>query len=181
MKFSEQINNLKVYTDKTPRVFMKWDNTEAGRDVNECYERVSHSAVMYINQNNKAQILMIGEYFDTLEEIFHSAEEMYDSTPAIEEGLKYVVKDEFDMDYLKIVKELNAELFENNGDTSEYFFYTTNGYSHEIGFGEVSLWNSEVDGREFSHDKNEFEPMKPFLKQELNFYGKRLIKFSKNN
>ena len=53
MEFEEQIKDLELFIDTTPRVYIKWNNTELGRDKNDCYERISNGYhAIYINTNN---------------------------------------------------------------------------------------------------------------------------------
>ena len=70
-------------------------------------------------------------------------------------------------EYLQIIDELNQELYEKLGETDWEFSYSTNGYVHIIKFGEIVIWNSEDDEREWIEEKNDYEPMKPFLKRIL--------------
>ena len=78
------------------------------------------------------------------------------------------------MNYLKLVEELNQEIYDKHGETEEQFFYTTNWCVAVIGFGDIILWNSEDDRRKWIEKKNDYEPIKPFIKRELKKYGKRL-------
>ncbi len=70
-------------------------------------------------------------------------------------------------EYLQIINELNQELYEKLGEIGGEFSYSTNGYVHIIKFGEIMIWNSEMDEREWIEEKNDYEPMKPFLKRIL--------------
>ena len=81
------------------------------------------------------------------------------------------------MDFLKLVEELNSELYDEHGDTEELYFYTSSGFIDIIGFGDITLWHSEDDMREYI--KNDYEPMKPYIKRELKKYGQKLVKLSK--
>lgn len=82
------------------------------------------------------------------------------------------------MNYLKLVEELNQELFDNHGGDLEQFFYTASGFIDIIGFGDIHLWNSEDDGREWLEDVNEYEPLKQYVKNELKSIGQKLVKYS---
>lgn len=72
MEFEDQIKNLELIIDRTPRVYIKWDNTEKGRDKNDCYERiVIGSIVRYVNTNNRNIVITRGHsFFDILEKIY---------------------------------------------------------------------------------------------------------------
>lgn len=78
------------------------------------------------------------------------------------------------MDYLKLVEELNQEIYEKHGYTEEQFFLTANGFIYILGFGDITLWHSEDDDRKWIEKKNDYEPMKPFIKRKLKKYAKRL-------
>lgn len=81
------------------------------------------------------------------------------------------------MNYLKIINELNQELYEKVGEIGRDFNYSTNGYVDIVYFGEIMIWNSEIDGREWVEDKNDYEPLKPFIKRMYNKEIKNLQLF----
>jgi len=72
------------------------------------------------------------------------------------------------MNYLEIINELNQELYEKVGEIGRDFSYSTNGYVDIVNFGEIMIWNSEMDEREWIEDKNDYEPFKPFIKRMYN-------------
>lgn len=80
------------------------------------------------------------------------------------------------MDYLKAVNNLNEELYERFGETESTFIYWTNGFVDCIKFGEIWLWNSEDDGRDWLEDKNDYEPFEPFIKRTFNKEVEKLAK-----
>ena len=80
------------------------------------------------------------------------------------------------MDYMGLVFELNQEIFNKYGEVDDEFNYITNGYVDMIKFGDVHLWNSDDDGREWNEDENDYEPLKPYLLKVLKAYGKKLVK-----
>lgn len=83
-------------------------------------------------------------------------------------------------EYLDLVDDLNEELYNKFGDDlNTYYYYTSYGFVDEIGFGKVSLWDSENDDRNFLEDKNDYEPLKPFIKKQLTESGKVLMKYSR--
>jgi len=78
------------------------------------------------------------------------------------------------MDYLKLVEELNSELYDKHGETEGQFFFTASGFIDILGFENITLWHSEDDDRKWIEKKNDYEPMKPYLKKKLKTYGKKL-------
>ena len=80
--------------------------------------------------------------------------------------------------YLKLIEELNYELHEKRlGDEGREFCYSTNGYIDIINFGEIMIWNSEMDEREWIEERNDYEPLKPFIKRMYNQEIKKLNLF----
>tara|TARA_R110000744_G_scaffold194114_1_gene312966 strand:- start:560 stop:811 length:252 start_codon:yes stop_codon:yes gene_type:complete len=75
------------------------------------------------------------------------------------------------MNYLKLVEELNQEIYDKHGDLDKQFFFTANGFIDTIGFGSIMLWNSEDDDRVWIEECNDYEPMKPFIRKQLRQYG----------
>ncbi len=80
------------------------------------------------------------------------------------------------MDYLKLVEELNQELYDNHKEVTEVFYYTSSGFVDVIGFGEIVLWQNADDVREWVN--GDYEPLKPYLKMSLREYGEKLIELS---
>ena len=80
------------------------------------------------------------------------------------------------IDYVKLINELNEELYEKFGQTEYTFNYTTDGEVDMIAFGNIQLWNSEMDDREWIKEKDDYEPLKPFIKL---LFNKELDKLSK--
>ena len=78
------------------------------------------------------------------------------------------------MDYLELVAELNTDIYDQHGETAEQFFFTANGLINIIGFGNITLWHSEDEGRKWVEKKKDYEPLKPYIKRELKKYGKKL-------
>jgi len=75
MDFIEQVKDAELVVDTRPRVFLKWKNTEEGRDVNICYERIAFGdTVVYTNTNNKnsASVSYGHPFWITLESIHNS-------------------------------------------------------------------------------------------------------------
>ena len=73
MKFEDQIKNLKLEVITKPREFIKWDNTEKGRDKDDCYERIDygHGIVIYVNNNNRnLSILRENPFWNVLESMY---------------------------------------------------------------------------------------------------------------
>lgn len=86
-------------------------------------------------------------------------------------------------EYLKIIDELNNELYEKFGeDVTVYnFSYCTNGYADTIFFNEMMIWNSEIDEREFIEEINDYEPLKPHIKKIFNEEIEKLSKLKFTN
>ena len=78
------------------------------------------------------------------------------------------------MKYLDLVNELNDEIEEIDEEIEYYFYYSTNGYVDVIGFGQVMLWNSEIDERKWIEEENDYEPLKPHIKMLFNEYVHKL-------
>lgn len=72
--------------------------------------------------------------------------------------------------YKELVTELNIELYERFGEFEKGFEYSTTGFVDEIKFDGVSLWNSEMEVREWIEDKNDYEPFEPFIRRTFNEY-----------
>ena len=74
MGFKKQVTGLKIVTVTKPRVYLQWTNTEVGRDVFDCYERVEDIYVKYINTHNPSMVISQGHtFFTDLEEMYQSA------------------------------------------------------------------------------------------------------------
>jgi hypothetical protein len=75
MEFEEQITDVELVIDTTPRVYVKWINTEEGRDKKDCYERVVISrTVIYINTYNRNSSVSYGHpFWDKLEKMYNGA------------------------------------------------------------------------------------------------------------
>ena len=75
--FIDQITDVEVTVITTPRVFVKWKNTEEGRDKTDCFERVVFfknddiERVYYVNTNNRQYAYYSGEFFDMLEYLYN--------------------------------------------------------------------------------------------------------------
>ena len=78
-------------------------------------------------------------------------------------------------EFLEAVNDLNQELYEKVGEIGAEFSYTANGYFDIINFGEIMIWNSELDEREWIEEKNDYEPLKPFLKRMLSQEVDKLV------
>ncbi len=78
-------------------------------------------------------------------------------------------------DYIEIVRELNTILYEQYDETEFSFEYMTNGFVDIINLAGVEIWCSEHDSREWIEEKNDYEPLMPFIKRE---YKKRINKLN---
>ena len=58
IEFKKQVRCFKVEEVVEPKTYLKWYNTEDGRDISECYERiVIGSEVFYVNCMNRNKII----------------------------------------------------------------------------------------------------------------------------
>jgi phage-related protein len=80
---------------------------------------------------------------------------------------------------IKVVRELNEEM--ENEDISESFFFVahTDGNCSVIEFIGSDLWNSEDDDREFFEDKNEWEPLVNYIRRKRDELLSNIIKHQK--
>jgi len=72
MSFEQQIKNVEIIVNKNPRTYLKWENTEIGRDRFECYERINlQGTIVYVNAHNKSMSVTKGNpFFNILEDLF---------------------------------------------------------------------------------------------------------------
>ena len=85
---------------------------------------------------------------------------------AMKEFISHTLPYNNDMDFIKLIAELNEF-----NDSDEYFFsYHTNGFVDIINFNETMIWNSEWDEREYIEEKDEYEPLLPYIKKSFNRY-----------
>lgn len=75
MEFQEQIKNVELLISTIPRVFIKWINTEEGRDTQDCYERFMFGEeIIYKNILGKNNTVQKGQpFFNILENIYKLA------------------------------------------------------------------------------------------------------------
>ena len=76
--------------------------------------------------------------------------------------------------FIEVANDLNQEMYEKHGEIENKFYYSTDGYVDIFGFGDIMLWNSEMDDREFIEDKNDYEDFKPFITKVFNDYVKKM-------
>jgi hypothetical protein len=76
MELEDQIIDLELYLDHRPRVYIKWKNTEEGRDKTDCFERIviGGNIVVYVNANNRMHSVFSGTpFFERLEKLYQNA------------------------------------------------------------------------------------------------------------
>ena len=73
--FIKQVEKLRLEIVTKPRTYVFWNNTQKGRDKDDCYERVEENGfVEYINTNNVEMRVIQGDnFFNTLEELYNRA------------------------------------------------------------------------------------------------------------
>jgi hypothetical protein len=75
MEFEKQVTDVKLVIETKQRVYIKWTNTEEGRDKNDCYERVDiGGTIIYINTYNRNSSVIKGHpFWDKLETMYNGA------------------------------------------------------------------------------------------------------------
>ena len=82
--FKKQVLNIRIGKDLSARVYLKWENTEDGRDRYECYERIAKPFIIYTNVHNQSMLTCKGSpFFETLEEMYQSALKKNNKTESI--------------------------------------------------------------------------------------------------
>ena len=71
-EFIKQVIAFKVEEVIEPKTYLRWYNTEEGRDVSDCYERIAiNSEVFYVNCHNRNSIVSKDNpFFDTLNAMY---------------------------------------------------------------------------------------------------------------
>ena len=69
-----------------------------------------------------------------------------------------------------IIETINEEIIEQIGGTDFYcnLEIRTNADEIEILFGRYCLWNSKLDDRSWDEETEDYGPLEPFVRQELN-------------
>ena len=80
--------------------------------------------------------------------------------------------------FIEVANDLNKEIYKKHGETEDKFYYSTDGYVDIFGFGDIVLWNSEMDDREFIEDKNDYEDFKPYIANVFNNYVEKMHELS---
>lgn len=73
---------------------------------------------------------------------------------------------------LTVVEDLNGELQDKFGDNyffDEMYVYISDGFHEYIKFGRNFLWSSDNEERDFDEGANEYEPLKPFIKEKFRY------------
>lgn len=82
------------------------------------------------------------------------------------------------LEFIEVANELNQEIYKKHGEVENKFYYSTDGYVDVFGFGNIMLWNSEMDDRQFNEDKNEYEDFKSYVTKVFNAYVEKLHRLS---
>jgi len=68
---------------------------------------------------------------------------------------------------IRIVSELNEDIYNKNDQTNLRLMFETDGTNSWINFGGTCIWDSDNEEREWiesdAHKNAHYEPMKPFL------------------
>lgn len=72
--FIKQITDVELFVINKPRTYIKWNNTEKGRDIKDCYERIDMNGyVYYVNTyNTDMKVFKDVPFFNVLEEIYQN-------------------------------------------------------------------------------------------------------------
>lgn len=71
-------------------------------------------------------------------------------------------------DLIDVVEEINDELDLKHDSFPFRLVFRTNGTIFEISMGEVSLWDSESDKREYVGELEDPEPIREYIKAQFN-------------
>lgn len=71
-EFIKQVRNFNVKEVLEPKTYLRWNNTEDGRDISDCYERIAiNSEVFYVNCSNRNSIISkCNPFFYTLDAMY---------------------------------------------------------------------------------------------------------------
>jgi hypothetical protein len=73
-EFIDQVTDIKIVTITEPRVYLRWQNSESGRDKFECYERKTYFDVVYVNVHNPDFTYNHrSKFFKVLEDMYNKA------------------------------------------------------------------------------------------------------------
>jgi len=70
-----------------------------------------------------------------------------------------------DQEIIEAVRELNAEIYDRSKLEYIGFKADTDGMTFGVEFAGVCTWNDDDDERDFDEEKNEHEPLVPFLRR----------------
>jgi hypothetical protein len=155
---------MPTWVKKVPSKNQSWDPTFYGTLSREGDLTVHNKVIQLLNQNKEKQrkTKMSKEHLDDIKYVHKN----------LMEGLKLPpIKMSKEIDYIKIVNNLNEFVNDKQGD--DYiinFSYTTNGWYHCIEWDRLLLWDSETDGREWIEDENDYEDLEEYIKKEFNNY-----------
>ncbi len=84
--------------------------------------------------------------------------------------------DDKNMEVAEIVRDLNIELAEKYEEFELGFEYSSNGFAEVISFNGAFIWSTDMDEREWIEEKNDYEPLEPFIKKLFKEYVEKLQK-----
>ena len=70
-----------------------------------------------------------------------------------------------DQEIIDAVRELNAEIYDRTKLEYVGFKANTDGMTFGVEFVGICIWNDDDDERAFDEEKNEYEPLVPFLRR----------------
>lgn len=70
-----------------------------------------------------------------------------------------------DQEIIDAVRELNAEIYDRSKLEYVGFKANTDGMTFGVEFVGICIWNDDDDERAFDEEKNEYEPLVPFLRR----------------
>lgn len=73
-----------------------------------------------------------------------------------------------------VVVKLNVDLHKNTNTPQTYFVLQTDGLHHCILFGDVCLWDSNNEEREWIEERKDYEDLENFVRNQYNKYKNSL-------
>lgn len=117
MEFIDQVSDLKILTNREPRVYLEWTNNEKGRDKHEKYERIiiNKNYIVYTNTYNTSKSITYGDvFFNTLEEMYQGLlKNVNIPTDTIQESLIQIASRKI-KEYVKSINTEDNQIYKDN-------------------------------------------------------------------